>query len=203
MPRHYRGREAADKWPVLGDEMAVSEELAVLQEVARRLEKAGLPHMVTGSLAVSFYGKPRMTRGIDIVLVVGTDDAEKIHELFSEDFYMDQDAVREAIVRRSLFIIIHYASVIKIDFIVRKDETYRLEEFQRRRHVVMEGVELSIVAPEDLILSKLVWAKESHSELHLRDVSNVLFSCSDLDKTYIEQWAKRLSVESLYKQVLG
>lgn len=183
--------------------MAVSEELAVLQEVARRLEKAGLPYMVTGSLAVSFYGKPRMTRDIDIVLAVGTNDAEKIHKLFSEDFYMDQDAVREAIVSRSLFNIIHYASVIKIDFIVRKDETYRLEEFKRRRHVVMGGVELSIVAPEDLILSKLVWAKESHSEMHLGDVSNVLSSCSDLDRTYMEVWVKRLSIESLYQQVLG
>ena len=63
---------------------------------------------------------------------------------------------------------------IKIDFIVRKDTPYRAAEFERRRRVPMPGFEAWIVSREDLILSKLAWAKDSGSELQRRDVAALL-----------------------------
>lgn len=159
--------------------------------------------MVTGSTAVSFYALPRMTRDIDVVLEVGEEEADKVYRLFEKDFYVAPEAVREAIARRGMFNVIHSASVIKIDFIVRKDEAYRKEEFQRRRAITVEGVEIAVVAPEDLVLSKLVWAKDSRSELHLNDVRNVLKSVRRLDYAYMERWAKHLTVIEMYREVLG
>ena len=169
----------------------------------QRLREASLPYMVTGSMAVSLYGLPRMTRDIDIVLEVRQDQVGKISRLFEKDFYVDPQAVREAIARRGIFNIIHNATVIKVDFIVRKDEPYRKEEFRRRRNTSVDGVEVFLVAPEDLVLSKLAWAKDSRSEMHLGDVKNILKSGMQLDYAYIEKWAKELSVFELYRDVAG
>lgn len=52
---------------------------------------------------------------------------------------------------------------MKVDFIVREDEAYRREEFRRRRRVTIDGWPLSLVSPEDLILSRLMWAKAGSS----------------------------------------
>lgn len=100
-----------------------------------------------------------------------------------------------------MFNMIHHAHVIKVDVIVRKDSDYRREEFARRRPVSVEGHELFIVSPEDLILSKLEWAKDTHSEVQLTDVRNVLAAVDKLDRDYLERWATRLGLDSLYREV--
>lgn len=179
----------------------MSEELEVLKEVARRLDGAGFRYMVTGSIAVSYYAVPRMTRDIDIVVELSGPDADRICRLFEDDFYVDSGAVAEAIHARGMFNIIHNAFVIKVDFVVRKESEYRREEFSRRRRVTVEGCPLFLVAPEDLILSKLDWARESRSEVQLADVRNLLASVADLDRAYLEHWAPRLGLDALYRAV--
>jgi hypothetical protein len=64
--------------------------------------------------------------------------------------------------------------VIKVDFIVRKQDEYRRVEFERRQKVAILDFTTCIVSKEDLIISKLWWAKDSHSELQLGDVKNLL-----------------------------
>jgi hypothetical protein len=57
------------------------------------------------------------------------------------------------------------------------------------------------VAPEDLILSKLEWAKDSRSEVQLNDVRNLLKDVKRLNRSYLTRWAKALGVEALYREV--
>ena len=182
--------------------MALSEELAVLKEVGGRLDRAGIAYMITGSIAANFYTVPRMTRDIDIVVELAASDTDRVIEIFAKDFYLDRETVSDAIIRKSMFNLIHSELVIKVDFIVRKESPYRRIEFVRRRKVVLEDQEISIVAPEDLILSKLEWAKDSRSEFQLADVRNLLRSVQDLDLDYLTHWAKELGVEALYRGVL-
>ena len=54
----------------------LSEELDVLKTVTRRLGDAGIPYMVTGSIAMNFYAVPRMTRDIDIVVELEISDTD-------------------------------------------------------------------------------------------------------------------------------
>ncbi len=84
-----------------------------------------------------------------------------------------------SIAQRSLFNLIHNESVIKVDYIVRKQSEYRLAEFSRRQRIKIEDFATWIVSKEDLILSKLYWAKDSHSELQLRDVANLVSTGCD------------------------
>jgi hypothetical protein len=178
----------------------MSEELEVLKEVARRLDGAGIAYMVTGSTAANFYAVPRMTRDIDIVVELSERDVGKFIVAFEEDHYLEPATVREAVKSRGMFNLIHDRYVIKVDFVVRKDTPYRRKEFSRKKKISVEGHELYVVAPEDLILSKLEWAKDSKSEVQLRDVQNLLQSVKGLDRRYLARWAKQLGVVSLYRK---
>lgn len=168
--------------------------LDVLRIVTSRLDLAGIPYMVSGSLALGYYAQPRMTRDIDVVVELDDAGVQRVVAAFAADFYCDEDAVRRAVATRRLVNLVHLESAYKIDLIVRKDSEYRKGEFQRRRRLSVGGVDIWLVAPEDLLLSKLVWARESASDLQLRDAAAVIASVPDLDWPYISRWASPLGV---------
>lgn len=175
-------------------------DLNILRDISLRLESAGIAFMVTGSVAMNQYAQPRMTRDIDIVVMLREGDAATIVKLFEPDYYVPVETVSRAIARRSMFNLIHNESVYKVDFIVLKNDPYRQEEFARRKLVTIEDFQTWVVSREDLILSKLVWAKDSKSELQLRDVKNLLTPDCEMD--YVTSRAARLGVADLLNEVM-
>lgn len=175
----------------------MSEQLEVLKTVAQRLSQAGIPYMLSGSVAMNFYAQPRMTRDIDIVVQLTPAAARRLPSLFSSDFYVDSDDVEEAVRDEGMFNIIHNTSIVKVDFIVRKENLYRKTEFDRRMAVPIDGTPISIVSPEDLLLSKLCWARDGDSGMQLKDARNIVLSRRDLDWGYLERWADELGVKDL------
>lgn len=173
------------------------DEFSVLALVTSRLEGAGIAYMVTGSVAVSLYAEPRMTRDVDLVVDLQPADTARLVDMFGAEFSCDADRIRDAITRRAMFNLIHTTAVVKIDVIVRKDNPYRDEEFRRRRQAEIGGVQMWVVSAEDLIVSKLDWARSSRSELQLRDVRNVIKAQPALDWPYVERWAGRLGLSEL------
>jgi hypothetical protein len=179
----------------------VSAELEVLQDAVARLEGAAIAYMLTGAVALSYYAEPRMTRDVDLVVELAGLDPKSIVALFTPDYYISEADVSRAIAARTIFNVLHLGKVVKLDFIVRKDTAYRRREFERRSRVPMPGFEAWIVSREDLILSKLVWAKESGSELQLRDVSALL--AAGADEAYLRRCAEELSVAALLETRLS
>ena len=102
-----------------------------------------------------------------------------------------------------MFNIIHTESVTKIDFIVRKSTPYRELEFSRRTVTQIAKRSVSLVTAEDLLLSKLVWAKDSQSELNLKDAQNLIDSKTNLDWTYLRRWAEDLDVIRMLNALTG
>jgi hypothetical protein len=176
----------------------VQNELDIVRDVSTRLERGGLAFMLTGSMAMNYYAQPRMTRDIDLVVALTAKDTDTIVELFTPDYYISRDAVSSSIAHESLFNLIHQESVIKVDCIVRKSSPYRRAEFERRQRITIGDFSTWIASKEDLIISKLWWAKESHSELQLRDVKNLAGTGCDGD--YIERWTKQLGLSNLWQE---
>jgi hypothetical protein len=175
-------------------------ELDIVRDISARLERAEISYMLTGSMAMNYYAQPRMTRDIDVVVALGPADAGRIVALFSADYYVSREAVDSSITRQSLFNLIHNETVIKVDCIVRKQTPYRLGEFNRRQRIRIQDFETWIVSKEDLILSKLFWAKESHSELQLQDVKNLV--STGCDRAYIEGWTTELGLTTLWQEIV-
>lgn len=180
--------------------LTMQSQLDILRDVAKRFSTAGIQYMLTGSFALNYYAQPRMTRDIDLVVALERKNAERVVALFEGDYYVPRNAVLHAIANQSLFNIIHNESVIKVDCIIRKDTEYRHLEFERRRQVAVDDIQVWIVSKEDLIISKLYWAKDSHSEFQLRDVKNLLKS--GYDATYLQTWTEKLDLEKLLRECL-
>ncbi len=180
----------------------MSEQLDVLKTVAQRLSQAGISYMVSGSVAMNFYAQPRMTRDIDIVVELTPAAARRLPGLFASDFYIDAEDVKDAVRDHGMFNIIHNTSIVKVDFIVRKDDLFRKTEFDRRKITTVEGTEICIASAEDLLLSKLCWARDGESGMQLRDARNIVISKKDLDKEYLERWAGVIGIKDLLDRCL-
>ena len=181
--------------------MTESLELAVLSDVVSRLQAAGFDYMITGSVAMNYYAQPRMTRDIDIVVALADADTNRILETFEQDYYLSRDAVENAIRQHGIFNLVHFQEVVKVDLIVRKDSEYRRTEFDRRQQIRVGELVTWIVSKEDLILSKLLWAQDSRSELQLNDVRNLLATEPDMD--YLKKWSATLGLGTLLKECLN
>jgi hypothetical protein len=68
---------------------------------------------------------------------------------------------------------------------------------------MIDKQQMWLVAPEDLILSKLEWARDSRSELQLRDVRALLRAVQVLDQVYLERWARDFGIADLLHEVQG
>ena len=179
---------------------AMNDQLEFVKLIASRLDSAGIPYMMTGSMAMAIYSAPRMTRDIDIVAEITPADVDAVVGLFSDDCCIDPQSVRWAADHHSMFNIIHKMWVIKADFIIRKNTEYRIEEFSRRRKVVIEDTAVFVVSAEDLVLSKLVWGSRPQSELQLRDVRQIMSTVTELDWGYLRKWSVMLGVDTLLKK---
>jgi len=172
-------------------------ELDIVRDVSARLERAGIDYMLTGSMAMNYYAQPRMTRDIDIVVALEPGTAATIFREFSPEYYVPHDAVTSAIENSGMFNLIHQESIIKVDCIVQKNSPYRREEFDRRAQIAIEDFSTWIVSKEDLIISKLDWARDSRSELQLGDVRNLL--STGYDEEYVARWTEQLGLTDLWK----
>ncbi|MBK7673102.1 MAG: hypothetical protein IPJ24_17210 [bacterium] len=181
----------------------MNDQLEFLGFVVRRLDAARVPYMLTGSVAMSLYTQPRMTRDIDLVVECASTNAADWVRLFGAECYVSAEAVADAIARGGMFNVIHNEGVAKADFIVRRDDEYRQVEFARRQRKHIAGLEVSVVAREDLVLSKLVWWKEGESPQQRADLVLLLESTAGMDLNYLEDWAARLGVVAQLRELLG
>ena len=177
----------------------MTEELQTLRDIVTRLESAGIEYMLTGSVALNCYAQPRMTRDIDLVVAFSLSDAARIGALLGRDYYVSTDAAKEAVLRQGSFNAIHQGTLIKVDLMIRKRENYRQHEFDRRVRISLEDFDLWVVSKEDLILSKLDWARESLSERQLSDAENLIATGCDVE--YLQEWSAKLNLTDMLTRV--
>lgn len=176
-----------------------------LARLTALLDDANVPYMLAGSVASSFHGEPRATQDVDLVVSINVGALRRLQALVSpNDYYLDFDTARQAIERRSQFNIIDLATGWKCHLIVIKDTDFARTEFQRRQRVEVDELSLWIASAEDVVLSKLVWARQSGaSERQMRDAASVLHSAREsIDGHYLERWADELGVASELKRIM-
>ena len=177
---------------------------ALLKRVVDGLDAAGIPYMLSGSLASSLQGEPRATHDIDLVIDVPPDSAGRLTAaLAAPDLYLDGGAVDEAARGRTGFNLIDSSSGDKVGFWLLTDEPYDAARFARRLTVEVLGLRLCVSAPEDTILMKLHWARASGgSEKQRLDALRVYeVQAGVLDEEYLDEWADRLAVAALLAEL--
>ena len=181
--------------------MELYELLAMVVETFTRL---GVPYLVTGSVASMAYGEPRLTNDIDIVAGIGEEHVPGLLAAFpADDFYLSKEAIEEAIHRQGQFNIIHPASGLKVDVIIRKETAFDRSRFARARTIrPAESYEATFAAAEDVIIKKMEYYREGGSDKHLRDITGILkVSAQEIDEGYIIEWSNRLGLREIWEMI--
>jgi hypothetical protein len=173
--------------------------IETLRDFVTKADALGLEYMVTGSFAMSAYGEIRFTRDIDVVLQISDDQATAFAREFERDYYISQDSVKRAIFRRSIFNVINHEYGGKLDCIVMKDTDFARASFARRYKVTVSGIEFWTTTREDLVVAKLSWARDTHSEMQIRDIANL--TSTEYDSDYVAGWIERLDLRNIWSEV--
>jgi hypothetical protein len=170
----------------------------VVAHVLGILDDLGIDYMVAGSFASNYHGAPRMTQDADIVVDARTPAILALVERLAPDFYVSEDAARQAVRTRGMFNAIHFDTGFKVDLILKKARAFSDAELARRQPGALAGRTAMFATAEDTILSKLEWARLGQSERQYQDASQLVRLQADrLDWAYIEHWAGHLGVSEL------
>jgi hypothetical protein len=161
------------------------------------LERLGLPYCVTGSVAASVYGEPRLTADIDIVLLLGIRDIAALRTAFPDaEYYVPPDeTLRLELARdtRGMFNLIHHASQFKADIYLAARDPLHAWALKHRRRISLEESGAWIAPPEYVILRKLEYLREGGQDKHVRDIRFILVA-SDVDRAFVEVEVARLGL---------
>jgi hypothetical protein len=168
----------------------------LFRRISNLLEQAGISYMLTGSFASSVYGMHRGSADVDFIIAADEAGVRRLFDqLLEKEFYSELNQALEGCRRKSMFNIMDNITGLKIDFIFLKSREFSQEEFGRRKEAIVWGVPLYIAAPEDIIVSKLEWAKLGESSRQIEDAAGILKVRSDqLDFPYIEKWVAELEL---------
>lgn len=173
--------------------------IETLRDFVEKANSLGVEHMITGSYAMSAYGEIRMTRDIDIVIQLNEETIEAFVAAFDGDYYISKDSVLRAVRVRSMFNIINQSHGGKIDCIIQKHTAFAQESFSRRYKVSVAGIEFWTTTKEDLILAKLNWARDTRSEMQIRDIANL--TESEYDSEYVAKWVAGMDLTGIWMEV--
>jgi hypothetical protein len=178
---------------------------SLLRLVADALSHAGIPFMLTGSVAAAYRGSSRATMDIDLVVDPTPRQLDALlARLTAVGMYVSDTAAHDALRDRGMFNVVDPGSGWKVDMIVRKARGFSETEFARRESAELLGVPIAIATLEDLVLSKLEWARLGGSARQLDDVRSLLRLAGDeVDLAYIEHWVEVLDVREQWDAVNG
>jgi hypothetical protein len=181
----------------------------VLLQVARALEDLSIPYVVVGSFASAARGLPRATNDVDFVADIQSAHVPALLAALTNDFYIDEKAVRRAVESRRSFNAIHFDSAFKVDFFIPPATEFSRQQLVRRQ---LESLtpdaarRVYVATAEDTLLGKLRWFRAGGgvSERQWSDVLGIIKVQGErLDLDYLRGWADRLNVRDLLEQSLG
>lgn len=204
----WLGKETANQLISREGKILDAESIQLALRVAEIFDEIEVPYLIGGSVASSILGEPRATLDVDIVADLQLSHVQPLVQLMTEEFFIDERMVIEAIERKSSFNVIHLNTMQKVDIFVLSNQPLAQVEMQRRQLLVLtlDPERLAWVASaEDIILQKLIWYRLGNqvSDRQWRDVLGVLKVQADrLDFNYLNQWTQTLELEYLMTQAL-
>jgi hypothetical protein len=181
----------------------MDENLAVTLAIAAVLDTLEIRWFLGGSLASSVHGIPRATLDADIVADLRLPQVGPLLRALGEDWYVEEQSIRQAIADRGCFNLIHFGTAMKIDVFVPKLRRFDGGQFSRaKRTPVAEGssIEIPVCSAEDIVLAKLEWYRAGGelSERQWGDVIGVLrVNAKHLDMEGMQERAAELAVSDL------
>jgi len=170
-----------------------------LLDLVGALSQANVSYHLTGGFASSFYGEPRFTQDIDIVIKISEGTLlDNLILCLSNNFLLDDLAIKDAVKNRRMFQALHEETMIKVDFHVGEAVPGELKRSSIEE--ILSGLVVPLVSKEDAILSKLLWIKKG-SHKSRQDVKMMLLRPEKIDINYLNEQANVLDVSDILREV--
>lgn len=182
---------------------------AVIERLADMLDGLGIQYAIGGSIASALYGTVRFTRDADITVQPFSSAAGKLYDLLEDEFYVSRQAMEQALTSHGSFNVIHFETAFKIDIFVQGPNQFEQRLLDRSRMLRLSDAsrrDVSVVSPEDIILLKLRWFRETGgtSERQWTDVLGVLaVQGKALDFGYLTDSARKLGLGELLERAMA
>lgn len=178
----------------------------LLVQIAKILDNLKISYIVSGGMAVFVWGRPRFTADIDIVIEIKETNLMRLQsalQALGEAGYIDINMMKDALKNHREFNFIDGVTGVKVDFYIVKKDNFSISCFKRGRKKEIAGYKVNFISPEDLILIKLKWHKESGSTKQLEDAESILKISEDiLDMEYLNVWTEKLEVREIFDNIL-
>jgi hypothetical protein len=171
----------------------------LMRRVAEALDQAKIPYMIIGGQAVLLYGRPRLTRDIDITLGIDTNDFAKWSEVCKRlELRILPESPSDFVQRTRVLPAEEWESRIRVDFIFSSSE-YERQAIDRATSVTMEDYPVRFASCEDIIIHKMVAGRA----VDIEDVRHLLPKYRErLDFGYLKRWLSEFSALPEYEQVV-
>lgn len=170
------------------------------------LERLDIPYMVVGGLAAIFYGEPRLTLDVDIVVDMKWRHIAPFIKAFPiPDYYVSEEGIRDSLQRRYPFNVIQPTTGAKVDLVPLPRDVFTRLAFRRRQRLEYDefGRSATFITPEDIILAKLIAFRKTGSDKHLRDARGVLITQrGELDLEAIQRGARAAETSDELERLL-
>ncbi len=175
----------------------------LLLEALAVLENLGLTHAIMGGFAVRAWGVPRPTYDADIAVVIADEEIpDLLRALEAAGFDVPEEHRKgylDTLAGTDKFRVTRFESlsVWQVDLFVARGPFFD-SAISRRRTMKVEGREVPVLAPEDLIVLKLI----AHRRKDLLDIEEILKVTPNLDPDYLRRWAAALNVSERLEEFL-
>ncbi len=174
--------------------------IELIDTFIRPLNEHGIRYIITGSVAAMVYGEPRLTNDVDVVLDIKPTDIAKLIAAFPEaDFYLPPlEVIETELLRgsRGHFNIISQHTMLKADIYLVGADSIQLWGMADARILEIDNQKIAFAPPEYVIIRKLEFYREGHSEKHLRDIAAMLAeSTAEIDRETLSRYIAQLGLE--------
>ena len=143
---------------------------AIVSRVLAALNEAAILHMLVGSFARNYYADPRSTKDADLVLSLSSGASMNLFiAALSPDFSLNEQITFETNTGTMRSTLVHTESGFEVELFHLSNDGYDQERFRRRRAITYEGQRTATLTAEDVIVTKLRWARGKDLE-DVRDV---------------------------------
>jgi predicted nucleotidyltransferase len=172
--------------------------LAVVRDLATWLQDRKVPGVVIGGLAASLWGRPRLTKDVDaLVLVEEGKWAEFMAVGERHGFSLRRDDALAFARQTRVLLMRHRQSAIDVD-IVFGSLPFEKEAVARATWMDLEGVQVPLPLPEDLIIMKAV----AHRPQDLADIEAVLAAHPKLNLRRVRRWVREFAAALSMPEIL-
>jgi len=154
-------------------------------QVQHSLSDAGIDSVAIGGLAVAIWGEPRVTRDVDLKVLLSRDQAKELLKSLPHAFRVLADDPEETI-RRLGFLFVQDAAGIRVDFLLA-ETSFDVHVVARKHQVELMDESIAVCTPEDLIIYKMISTRPRDHE----DARGVIRRQNKLDDDYVTSWLRQ------------